>query len=359
MTILKRMAKGRFVLSVLFMSFVAAAWGVQPAEAQQAINIYRRSVHGIVWIVNKVGLFSERHGSGFLIDKERQLVMTCHHLIEGKWFADVYFPSTDADGDLICDPDFYKGNRTLREQGYATVGRVVAFDAQKDLAILHVNKVPRSAVELKTAFRDPDQNESLHVIGHPGDRMLWSYCPGIEPQALNFRRKVDGQQRDFRALVYCSGVFRGNSGGPVLNQRGQVVGLNSCAGGQGGMIAIAVHWREIDDLLDSVQPHYVFGIDNPTWSQLYYQIRWGDGKWEQIVIKGKSKYVHWWRGSNPPRPQIRFDCSTENGFQEKIYDLDCYRSYLGRNVTPNFDRDAREYYFQWVSNQILDLYSRQ
>ncbi|MCS7159875.1 MAG: hypothetical protein RMJ19_05325, partial [Gemmatales bacterium] len=135
--------------------------------------------------------------------------------------------------------------------------------------------------------------------------------------------------------------------------------VNSCQGGEGGMSTVAVHWQEIDALLDSLQPYHVVGIENATRDKLFYQIRWGDkDEWQPIQIAAKSRWVHWWKGPNAPKPHIRFDSSADPGFQEKIYQLDTYVSYLGKNVQPDFDRDAREYVFRWKDNKNLELQFR-
>lgn len=349
-------SRGHFSL----VASVAVSWLVLGAllsvHAENAEEVYRKCVHGVVWIVNKTGWFSEARGSGFLIDRNRRLVVTNHHVTEGRWYMDVYFPLRDAKGDLITDTDFYKRNvEALRRQGYATVGCVVAYDPEKDLSILRLSALPKDAVELKTAFGNPSRQSCLHVIGHPAGRPLWSYCPGIEPQVTDFKANAERQACNFKAVVYKSGVFNGNSGGPVLNERGQVVGVNARKGGEGGMWTVAVHWQEIDNLLDTVQPHHVVGIENGTRGKIFYQIRWGDGKWENIEIAPKERYVHWWRGDNAPKPQIRFDCSAEAGYQEKKCELECSVHELGKNVKPDFERDARKYVFRWKENKTLEL----
>ncbi|MDW8221509.1 MAG: serine protease [Gemmatales bacterium] len=354
---------GRWVAASTTTVIMVLAWLLAYPEfggAQNAEGVYKKSVHGVVWIVRKAGWFREVQGSGFLADRERKLVVTNHHVIEDSWYVDVYFPSRDAQGRLITDQNFYKNNQAaLQKLGFATQGCLVAYDAEKDLAVLRVSSVPKDAVVLRTANANPDQERKLHVIGHPAGRPLWSYCPGIEPRVMQFRTNLEGQELDFQAVEYKSGVFNGNSGGPVLNDRGEVVGVNSCQGGEGGMSTVAVHWQEINALLSTLECYHVVGIENATWSKVFYEIRWGDqGKWERIEIGAKSRYVHWWKGLDAPKPHIRFDSSADPGFQEKTYQLDTYVSYLGKNVQPDFDRDAREYVFRWKDNKNLELQFR-
>mgnify|MGYP000094312691 CR=1 FL=1 len=330
-----------------------------PAGALDAKEVYSQAVHGTVWIVNSLGWFSEAQGSGYLANKQRRLVVTNYHVTQGRWYMDVYFPVRDAEGKVIQEAHYYRSNhRSLSKQGYATRAEMVAYDKEKDLAVLCAFAVPRDAVALRTANGGPTSKETLHVIGNPANRPLWTYCPGVEPTVEQFQTKADGQERNFRAIIYKSGVFYGNSGGPVLNQHGQVVGVNACLGGEGNMFAIAVHFSEIDDLLQSFETYHVVGIENTSPNEVCYYIRWGNGPWKMVESKGKSRWVHWYLGEKALEPEIAFDCSAAPGYQEKRYTLETYVVYLGRNVQPDFDRHARKYFFRWTDEKTLDLFSR-
>lgn len=225
-----------------------------PASALDAEQVYRQAVHGTVWIVNPLGWFREVQGSGYLADKERRLVVTNYHVTQGRWYMDVYFPMRNGKGELIREASYYRSNRgSLSKQGYAARAELVAYDKEKDLAVLRVSAVPVDAVELRTANGGPIRKETLHVIGNPAKRPLWTYCPGVEPKVEQFQTQDEGQKQNFRAIIYKSGIFHGNSGGPVLNQHGDVVGVNACGGGEGNMFAVAVHFSEIDDLVEELR----------------------------------------------------------------------------------------------------------
>jgi S1-C subfamily serine protease len=208
-----------------------------------------------VWIVNKTGWLwrSEVQGAGFLVDKKRQMIATCDHVVKGSSRLEVYFPFRDAQDRLVAGRDSYKGNETLRKQGYMTAARVLASNTEKDLAILEVDTVPKDAVELALANKDPQKNDRLHIIWHPAERPLWRYCPGIEPEVTRYRPQGGQAGVNFQAILYRSGIFPGGDGSPALNEEGKVVGVNARGGGEGNIFAIAVHWSEIANLLNQQQ----------------------------------------------------------------------------------------------------------
>jgi hypothetical protein len=296
------------------------------------------------------------------VDRDRRLVVTNYHVTDGEETMDVYFTVRDQQGRLIGDRDYYRKNRdALKRTGHYSGGRVVASAPNKDLAIVAVGPLPASAVVLVTASSDPSQDDQLHVLGNPAGRELWRWGSGVKATVGQFRGKYSNYpvEMDYKRLAFSSNAFGGNSGGPVLNDDGEVVGVQSSGGGPGGIFAGAVHWAEVDTLVNSISRHRVFSVENTSNVTLSYQIRWGDGEWKDWKVEAKKSMVHWLSGDQNARPQIRFDRSADPGIQEQVYDLDYFVSHLGRNVKPSLVRDAREYYFRYDNTgRNVGLYDR-
>jgi S1-C subfamily serine protease len=348
----------RHIAAILLMSGLLSALPT-PARAEDPDVIYARAIRGVVYIENTIPGQGVLSGSGFLVDRERKLIATAYHVTAGEEFMDVYFPARGGDGGLIVDRDYYRKNRkVLGRLGFYAPGRVVARDPLKDLAIVEAKEIPEGARELGLATDDPEANARLHILGNPGGRDLWRWTLGSAREIARYRHvfREDGQRVDFKALHAFDDSFPGNSGGPVLNDDGEVVGVVESHGGEGGMNGTAVYHTEVKDLLDSVRSYRVFSIENKTSTTLYYSTRWGDGDWNERVLQ-PGLYLIEYLATNED-PAIRFDASFKKGYQGKRYGLKTYRAYIGRGGVPSKQWDAREYCFRKVSGGVDLLFER-
>ena len=165
-----------------------------------------------MWIVNPgVG-----EGSGVLFDRQFKLAVTNAHVTETSQGVDVYFPAPDENGKLIKERDFYlKSRGVLKRLGYYTKGHVVAKSVETDLAIIRLDGLPETARQIDWGFITPPINtgELVYILGNPGGRDLWHW-------------KLGQFQKDYgKSLHIQSDVFGGNSGGPVLNKEGILLGV--------------------------------------------------------------------------------------------------------------------------------------
>ena len=95
----------------------------------------------------------------------------------------------------------------------------------EDLAIIKINAKNLTIAELG----DSDalqQGQDVVAIGTPaGIQFAWTATKGIV-SAVNREVDVDGQ-RTMTVIQTDASINKGNSGGPLINMRGQVVGINS------------------------------------------------------------------------------------------------------------------------------------
>jgi TPR repeat protein len=118
---------------------------------------------------------------------------------------------------LVTNAHVVDGCSRLEAQGLGPV-KVQAMDAQSDLALLTVTSNPAVATLRGSRLR---QGDAVTVIGYPLAGMLAS---GVNVTAGNVSA-LAGMQNDTRQIQISAPVQPGNSGGPLLDASGHVVGV--------------------------------------------------------------------------------------------------------------------------------------
>lgn len=199
-----------------------------------ANQVYNNAIRSVMWIANPgIG-----EGSGVLLDKKSKLAVTNAHVIGQQNTIDVYFPAPDEKGELIKDRNFYlKSSGVLKRLGYYTKGHVIARSEKTDLVIIRLDGLPETAREIDWKLTPPatKAGELVYILGNPAKQELWRWTLG---EFLN-------DHQDF--LHIQSDVFGGNSGGPVLNKQGILLGI--VARSDQLMNAAAIPMRHIHQLL--------------------------------------------------------------------------------------------------------------
>ena len=304
-------------------------------------RIYDQAMRAVVWILN---IDEKAEGSGVLIDHERKLAVTNAHVTESVDWVTVCFLVQDQEGKLIDDRNYYMRNyESLRTTSYATLGRVIAEDSDRDLAIIQLDSLPETAHEIDHDFssdlsRNIKRNTQVHILGNPEKLDLWHWTVGFF-------------QADTGDWLYIKAdIFGGNSGGPVLNGRGQLIGIVSSSDEHAK--AWAVPSRYVKTLLDTIGPKHTFGIINSTGFAVPYQTKWArNDKWKQQAAGPGQDVYHWWNREEVPwgYPKIRFDNIIGDGrVTYSVYTLDTSLRYFGPDYQERLiPDDASTYAFSY------------
>ena len=162
-------------------------------------EIYARNIYSVVSITCSNG-YSSSTGTG-VIFSDQGYIVTNHHVIE------------DARTITVLLTDERQFEATL-----------VGVDAVSDLAVLHVDGTGLTAAEFgdSTALRVGD---SVAAIGDPlGSEFRGTLTNGIV-SAINRDVSVGG--RTMTLIQTNAAINSGNSGGPLINCYGQVIGINT------------------------------------------------------------------------------------------------------------------------------------
>ena len=180
-------------------------------------EIYQKVSPGVVFVFAPEGSKTGRCGTGSII-REDGLVITNAHIFAGK---DSSKPLSDI--SVYLKPNKVTGNHR-HDLSRRYKGRIVAYDLPLDLALIRIADVD---VPLTTVgFGDSDRvvvGDQAYAIGHPEQGGLWSLTTGV----------ISAQRQNFGGLIGKdlfqteASINRGNSGGPLLNERGTMIGVNS------------------------------------------------------------------------------------------------------------------------------------
>ena len=330
-------------------------------------QIYEKAIRSVVWIRTPSG----GQASGVLISRELKLVVTNAHVTDKGKRIDVYFPVRNRKGILISARNFYLNQNNwevLRELGYYTSGRVIAENFKTDLAIISLDGLPETSrqIEFSTAV-GMNKNDPVEVLGNPGALDLWRWTAGRFQ--TTFQKDVGFSDTSLQKikvdlLHIKADIFGGNSGGPVLNNRGQLVGIVKSSDRL--MNTFAMPTKYINELLSTLELRHIFSVKNYTLLTVPYQIMWTEGgTWEQQEpLEPGGGWIHWYTGSseNIPSgyPMVRFDhIAGDRDVTYKSYSLETYSRFFGPDIADRIGRemDAREYHFEYNSRtKELTLY---
>ena len=236
-----------FVFTLLALLSVPAFVSAQ--EATGGAKVYKQSIHSVVWIhsTRPNGLAT---GSGSLIDAERRLVLTNFHVVEENAKVMVFFPAF-REGQPIPEKQYYAD----RVKRLGVPGKVIALDRSADLAIIQLESLPEGAKAVTLATGSPDPGEVVHSIGNAGKSgALWGYVKGTVRQVYRKKWKAALDKRhvvNFEAKVIetDSPTNPGDSGGPLLNDNGELVGVTQGGAMNAQLVSFFVDLSEVKQLL--------------------------------------------------------------------------------------------------------------
>jgi S1-C subfamily serine protease len=199
---------------------VAQASASSATDRSLSINdIYRRAAPGVVQVTSTAVVtvpadpffgnqfFPQRQeeqslGSGFVVDKAGHVV-TNYHVISGARQVRVSFSN-----------------------GASTKATVVGTDPSSDLAVLKIDTSSRALTPLPLGNSDTmEVGDPVVAIGNPFglDRTVTAGIVSAIQRAIT---APNGYTID-HVIQTDAAINHGNSGGPLLNRRGQVIGVNS------------------------------------------------------------------------------------------------------------------------------------
>jgi len=217
---------------------------------QDATVIYKNTVSSTVTIETDIGL-----GSGFFISEN--VIVTNYHVINGA-------------SETYC----YTNNSSEKYK----IDGYLAVDKSADLILLKVSCLNRAAIKIALGSVTPGQR--VYVIGSPKG-LPATISDGI----ISGLRDFEGQ----KLIQITAPVSPGSSGGPVLNENGELIGVSVGQISEGQNLNFAIPLSYLESLLKLMTFNAISIIElNP---KNYFFVDERDGQTYKIVKIGTQLWM--------------------------------------------------------------------
>ena len=245
------------------------------------LDVYPQAAPAIVLIRTPFG-----SGTGFILEKDnRRWVLTNNHVVEDATVdmqavagvVEVRFGQLN-DGEMRLSPDSIEAV-------------IFKTDERRDLALLQLKKpLPKLACGISLAEKSLKPGEDCVAIGHPTRGALWTLrtgtisATGLFPQDFTdivletIRAKAERKDSVIKALqqipsrnvvLSTCGVNPGDSGGPLLNAKAELVAVTFATPSPAGSgldlnrFTYHVHLSEVRDFLKEIPQTPVQRVPDP------------------------------------------------------------------------------------------------
>jgi HEAT repeat protein/S1-C subfamily serine protease len=225
-----------------------------PGQGYSPAEVHQRLLKSTVWIVNteqirvgnQVGT-AISSGSGVLVYRDPPLILTNFHVVHDIPDNMVIFPAYKK-GEVIPEPKYYGENAA----SLGIKGKVVARDPGHDVALIQLESVPSYAQVVRFAPKPPKSGANVHSIGNSGVNLgtgggtLWRYTPGQVRSVYEHKWNYPGGQRVESSIVETNSPTNpGDSGGPVVNDRVELIAIVSGGDPSKQLVSLNIDVREL------------------------------------------------------------------------------------------------------------------
>ena len=217
----------------------------ETATANDIYNVGCRQTVGISLEVTSANIFGQTSssavaGTGFIITSDGY-IMTNYHVIE---------PAYENNYKITV----------LFKDGTSYEASVAGFEEDGDIAVLKIDAADLSPVTVGNSDNIA-VGDSVFAIGHPLGELDFSMTSG-RVSALNRSITADRNSAPINMFQFDAAINSGNSGGPVFNESGEVIGIATAKVGSSGVegLGFAIPINDAADIANElITKGYVSG----------------------------------------------------------------------------------------------------
>lgn len=247
------------ILGIVFPTFGQAHKGGQE-------SVYDMLMHSTVFIASPIPTERGAYtiGSGSLIsynkDNKKFYVLTNYHVVTDLPKTFLFFPQYDSNG-LVEDRRRYIDNIS-KPNSLAIPAKAIVKADSKDLAILEFTlpkdyPLAKDITPIALATKAPKPGDNVHTLGNPGAGSLWNYTKGNvrnQGSVKQIRAKIDATRVlsvNAKMLETSNPTNKGDSGGPLANDQGELVGVTQGGSVDANLLSTFIHMDEVKALLEA------------------------------------------------------------------------------------------------------------
>jgi S1-C subfamily serine protease len=213
-------------------------------------NIFRENAPRTTIIFSSESIYNESTGSGILIHKDNKggYIITNYHVISNEDNSSI--------NPLVIVGFCTNSNIDNDKKSFPKVrAEVIGYERDKDLALLRIP--PIMVKNISPALLEDDYSKieiagNAHAIGNP----LKNYCTYSSGNISQIRDNHEWEYDDNYYGLYgqviqtTATILPGNSGGPLFNDNGKLIGINTF--GPQETLNFAVSSNEIKNFLSNI-----------------------------------------------------------------------------------------------------------
>lgn len=202
-----------------------------------AVNVYKNNAGAVVYIGNQK---ENGMGTGSIISKNGEIITNWHVIGNAKkvhiWLMPENIENISDEQELWKQPNF--------------IGTVINRNKRKDLALVKVEGLPKDIKIIKFGkTKNLPVGSTVYSIGHPSGE-AWTFSSGMVTQIRsNYKWNYENSSHNANVIQHEVPTNPGNSGGPLLDEKGLMVGVNSFIRTNSELINFSVAIEEVEAFL--------------------------------------------------------------------------------------------------------------